>query len=82
MSANARLDASRRVREPMGVRKEAPKLPEIKTIYFIDHNHTDIGYTDHQDVVFQKHMEFIDEAIEACEATADFHPDAAIPVDL
>ncbi len=51
-------------------------MPEIKTIYFIDHNHTDIGYTDHQDVVFQKHMEFIDEAIDVCEATADFHPDA------
>ena len=51
-------------------------MPEIKTIYFIDHNHTDIGYTDHQDVVFQKHMGFIDEAIEVCEATADFHPDA------
>ncbi len=51
-------------------------MPEIKTIYFINHNHTDIGYTDHQDIVFQKHMEFIDEAVEACEATADFHPDA------
>ncbi|MCY4108486.1 MAG: hypothetical protein OXG11_05590 [Chloroflexi bacterium] len=51
-------------------------MPEIKTIYFINHNHTDIGYTDHQDIVFQKHMEFIDEAIDVCEATADFHPDA------
>ena len=51
-------------------------MPEIKTIYFINHNHTDIGYPDHQDVVFQKHMGFIDEAVEACEATADFHPDA------
>ena len=51
-------------------------MSEIKTIYFIDHNHTDIGYTDHQDVVFQKHMEFIDEAIEACEATGDFPTDA------
>ena len=47
-------------------------MPEIKTIYFINHNHTDIGYTHHQDVVFRKHIEFIDEAIEACEETAEF----------
>ncbi len=51
-------------------------MPETKTIYFINHNHTDIGYTDHQDVVFQKHSDFIDEAIEVCEETADFPEDA------
>ncbi len=45
-------------------------MPKIETVYFINHNHTDLGYTDHPDVVLRQHMRFIDDAIELCEATA------------
>ncbi len=51
-------------------------MSKIDTVYFISHTHTDIGYTDHQDTVFRQHLEFIDQAIELGEATADFPEDA------
>ena len=51
-------------------------MSPINTVYLISHTHTDIGYTDHQDTVFRQHAEFIDQAIELCEATADY-PEAA-----
>ncbi len=47
-------------------------MPKIKTIYLISHTHTDIGYTDHQDTVSRQHLQFIDQAIELGEATADW----------
>ena len=47
-------------------------MSRIDTIYLISHTHTDIGYTDHQDTVFRQHLEFIDQAIELGEATADY----------
>jgi alpha-mannosidase len=46
--------------------------PRISTVYIANHSHTDLGFTDHQDVVFRQHLEFIDRAIELCEYTADF----------
>lgn len=51
-------------------------MPKIKTIYLISHTHTDIGYTDHQNTVFRQHLEFIDNAIELGEATADYPEEA------
>ena len=50
--------------------------PQIETVYLISHTHTDIGYTDYQDAVFRQHLEFIDQAIELGEATADYPEDA------
>jgi alpha-mannosidase len=44
---------------------------QISTVYLANHSHTDLGFTDHQDVVFRQHLEFIDRAIELCEYTAD-----------
>lgn len=51
-------------------------MSKIDTIYLISHTHTDIGYTDHQDTVFRQHLEFIDQAIELGEATADYPENA------
>ncbi len=44
---------------------------KIEKIYLANHSHTDLGFTDHQDVVFRQHIEFIDRAIELCEYTAN-----------
>ena len=50
-------------------------MPKIETVYLISHVRTDIGYTDHQNVLFQQHLEYIDRAIDLCEATADYPPE-------
>ena len=36
----------------------------INTIYVCNHTHTDIGFTDYQDVCFRQHREFIDRALD------------------
>lgn len=51
-------------------------MSHIETIYFISHTHTDIGYTDHQNVLARQHLEFIDRAIELCEATTAYPREA------
>ena len=40
--------------------------PRISTVFIANHSHTDLGFTDHQDVVLRQHLEFIDRAIEPC----------------
>ena len=47
-------------------------MNKIKKIYIISHTHTDIGYTDYQDVVLRQQSDFIDQAIELCEKTSDY----------
>ncbi len=51
-------------------------MAQIKTVYLVSHTHTDIGYTDHQNTLFRQHLDFIDRAIELCEATAAYPPEA------
>jgi alpha-mannosidase len=51
-------------------------LSPISRLYILNHSHTDIGFTDHQEVVFKQHAGFIDQAIELCERTADYPPEA------
>jgi hypothetical protein len=36
-------------------------LEKIKTVYVCNHTHTDIGFTDYQDVCFRQHARFIGE---------------------
>lgn len=51
-------------------------MRKIENLYILNHSHTDIGFTDHQEVVLRQHGEFIDQAIELCERTEDFPPEA------
>ena len=51
-------------------------MPQIETFYILNHSHTDIGFTDYQDLVFRQHAEFIDQAIDLCERTADYPQEA------
>ena len=44
-------------------------MGKIDTIYVCNHSHTDIGFTDYQDVCFRQHAEFIDQALDLIEAT-------------
>jgi hypothetical protein len=50
----------------------------LDTIYFIHHTHTDIGFTHDQEVVFDLHRQFIDQAIDLCEQTADYPDGSAL----
>lgn len=44
-------------------------MQPIKTLYVVNHSHTDIGFTDYQDLCFRQHREFIDQALDLIEAT-------------
>jgi len=46
-------------------------MPKIETLYVTNHSHTDIGFTDYQDLCFRQHREFIDQALDLIEATQD-----------
>jgi hypothetical protein len=41
-----------------------------------NHTHTDIGFTDYQDVIYRQHVTFIEQALDLIEAT-DGYPEAA-----
>ena len=51
-------------------------MGKIKTIYVCNHSHTDIGFTDYQEVAFRQHGEFVERALDLIEAT-DSYPEAA-----
>ncbi len=51
-------------------------MTKINTVYIIGHTHTDIGYTDHQPTLFRRHADYLDRAVELCEATADYPAEA------
>lgn len=51
-------------------------MPRISRIYIVNHSHTDIGFTDEQDLCFRQHQEFIDQAIDLAESTADYPREA------
>ena len=59
-----------------GAEKGEEVVGQIETFYILNHSHTDIGFTDYQDLVFRQHAEFIDQAIDLCERTADYPQEA------
>ena len=46
------------------------------TIYFVQHSHTDIGYTRSQTEILPEHLRFIDYALDYCDLTDDYPDDA------
>ncbi len=51
-------------------------MTKIKTLYIVNHSHTDIGFTDYQDLCFRQHKEFIDQAMDLMDATANYPEEA------
>ena len=51
-------------------------MPPITTLYVVNHSHTDIGFTDYQDLCYRQHAEFIEQALDLIEATQDLPPEA------
>ncbi len=51
-------------------------MSKIEVFYILNHSHTDIGFTDHQDLVFRQHAAFIDQALDLCERTVDYPQEA------
>ena len=54
------------------------KLEPVRpwTIYFVQHTHTDIGYTRPQSEILPEHLRFIDYALDYCDLTDDYPDDA------
>lgn len=46
------------------------------TVYYIQHTHTDIGYTRPQTEILPEHLRYIDYALDFCDATDDYPEDA------
>lgn len=47
-------------------------MPKIETLYVANKTHSDIGFTDYQDICFRQQGEFIDQALDIIEKTADY----------
>jgi hypothetical protein len=50
--------------------------PKKWQIYFVQHSHTDIGYTRPQSEILAEHMRYIDYALDYCDQTDNFPDDA------
>ncbi|WP_425148620.1 hypothetical protein [Deinococcus sp.] len=48
----------------------------VKELWLIHHTHTDIGYTHPQEIVFELHHHFLDDALDLIEKFADYPDDA------
>lgn len=46
------------------------------TIYLVEHTHTDIGYTRPQNEILPAHLNYIDKALDYCDQTDNYPPDA------
>jgi hypothetical protein len=51
-------------------------MPPITTLYVANHTHTDIGFTDHQDVCFRQLGEYVTQALDVVEATQAYPEEA------
>ena len=57
--------------------KKLTLLPVRKwRVNFVQHSHTDIGYTRAQDEILAEHLRFIDYALDYCDQTDDYPDDA------
>ncbi|OLV16432.1 hypothetical protein [Deinococcus marmoris] len=48
----------------------------VNELWLIHHSHTDIGFTQPQRIVFELHNQFIDQALDLIDQTADLPDDA------
>ncbi|MCD6361408.1 MAG: hypothetical protein J7M38_11180, partial [Armatimonadetes bacterium] len=48
----------------------------VDEIYILHHTHVDVGYTDPQWIIYDRHVEFIEQALDYCAQTDDYPDDA------
>ncbi|MBY6161123.1 hypothetical protein KUV73_09575 [Mameliella alba] len=53
-------------------------MPPIRKIQILHQTHTDLGYTDHADVLRLHHRDILAKALDLCEETADAPPGAQV----
>ena len=51
-------------------------MSKINTIYICNHSHTDIGFTEYQELALAQHGEFVGQALDLIEATDDYPVEA------
>jgi hypothetical protein len=48
----------------------------IEEIYLLHHTHVDVGYTDLQPIIYEKHVEYLNLVLDHCRRTDDYPDDA------
>ena len=71
ITITAKIDNNAAVKYPVTLIK-----PKKWGIYFVQHSHTDIGYTRPQSEILAEHMRYIDYALDYCDQTDDLPDDA------
>jgi alpha-mannosidase len=72
-----KISISAKINENPAVKYSVTVVPPKKwTIYFVQHSHTDIGYTRPQSEILAEHMRYIDYALDYCDQTDNLPDDA------
>lgn len=48
----------------------------IKEVHILHHTHVDVGYTDLQPIIWEKHVEYLEQVLDFCQRTDDYPEDA------
>ncbi len=72
-----RITISAKIDDNPAVKYQVTVVPPKKwQIYFVQHSHTDIGYTRPQSEILAEHMRYIDYALDYCDQTDNLPDDA------
>ena len=73
----SKITLTAKVNDQPAVKYPVTLIPPKKwEIYFVQHSHTDIGYTRPQSEILAEHMRYIDYALDYCDQTDGFPDDA------
>ena len=77
VTRQSRISISARIDDKPAVKYPVTLVPPKKwQIYFVQHSHTDIGYTRPQSEILAEHMRYIDYALDYCDQTDNLPDDA------
>jgi hypothetical protein len=77
VTRSTKISVTAKINEQAPVKYPVTLIPPKKwEIYFVQHSHTDIGYTRPQSEILAEHMRYIDYALDYCDQTDGLPDDA------
>ncbi len=77
VTKSGKITVTAKINENQGEKYAVTVVPPKKwQIYFVQHSHTDIGYTRPQSEILAEHMRYIDYALDYCDQTDNLPEDA------